>query len=42
MDSKNTIKVLDKGYARLVDSMGSDMSVVNAARVSFESESEQM
>ncbi len=29
------IKVLDKGFVRLVDHMGSDLSVVNAARVSF-------
>jgi thymidylate synthase (FAD) len=29
------IKVLDRGFVRLVDMMGSDLSVVNAARVSF-------
>lgn len=29
------INVLDKGYVRLVDSMGSDLSVVNSARVSY-------
>lgn len=29
------INVLDKGFVALVDSMGSDLSVVNAARVSF-------
>ena len=28
-------KVLDKGYVRLVDCMGSDLSVVNSARVSY-------
>lgn len=27
--------VLDKGYVRLVDTMGSDLSVVNSARVSY-------
>ncbi|WP_191556597.1 FAD-dependent thymidylate synthase [Metabacillus idriensis] len=27
--------VLDKGYVRLVDAMGSDLSVVNSARVSY-------
>ena len=27
--------VLDKGYVRLVDVMGSDLTVVNAARVSY-------
>lgn len=32
-------KVLDKGYVRLVDKMGSDLSIVNAARVSFDKES---
>jgi thymidylate synthase (FAD) len=32
------INVLDKGYVRLVDSMGSDLSVVNAARVSYDKE----
>lgn len=30
--------VLDKGYVRLVDSMGDDRSVVNAARASFAKE----
>ncbi len=29
------IKVLDKGFVKLIDHMGSDLSVVNAARVSF-------
>jgi len=29
------IQVLDKGFVRLIDHMGSDLSVVNAARVSF-------
>lgn len=33
------IDVLDKGYVRLVDVMGNDLSVVNAARVSFAKES---
>lgn len=33
------IDVLDKGFVRLVDVMGSDLSVVNAARISFASES---
>lgn len=28
-------KILDKGYVRLVDVMGSDLSVVNSARVSY-------
>ena len=29
------VNVLDKGYVRLNDVMGNDLSVVNAARVSF-------
>ncbi len=29
------IQVLNKGFVRLIDHMGSDLSVVNAARVSF-------
>lgn len=29
------ISILDKGYVRLVDHMGSDLTVVNSARVSF-------
>ena len=33
------IEVLDKGYVRLVDSMGDDLSIVNAARVSYDKES---
>jgi thymidylate synthase (FAD) len=33
------INVLDKGYVRLVDTLGSDLSVVNAARVSYDKES---
>ncbi len=36
------VNVLDKGYVRLVDQMGSDLSVVNAARVSFDKESKEM
>lgn len=36
------VKVLDKGYVRLIDHMGSDLSFVNAARASFAKESEVM
>ncbi len=32
------INVLDHGFVRLVDSMGSDLSVVRAARVSYDAE----
>lgn len=35
-------KVLDKGYIRLVDKMGSDLTVVNAARVSYDKESNEL
>ena len=34
------ISVLDKGHVHLVDYMGNDLMVVNAARVSFAKESE--
>ena len=34
----NKIDVLDHGFVRLVDSMGSDLSVVRAARVSYNEE----
>jgi thymidylate synthase (FAD) len=40
IDSKS-IKVLDKGYIRLVDTLGDDLSVVNAARVSYDKESKE-
>lgn len=36
---ESNIKVLDHGYVRLVDTLGSDLSVVNAARVSYDKES---
>lgn len=39
MESK--IKVLDDGYVRLVDTLGSDLSIVNAARVSYDKESSE-
>lgn len=34
--------ILDKGYVRLVDSMGSDLTIVNAARASYAKESLEM
>lgn len=37
----NRVDVLDKGYVRLVDTLGSDLSVVNAARVSYDKEVEE-
>ena len=33
--SENEIQVLDRGFVQLVDCMGGDLSVVNAARVSY-------
>lgn len=36
------ILVLDKGYVRLVDTLGNDLSIVNAARVSYDKESEEL
>lgn len=38
-EGADSITVLDNGYVRLVDYMGSDLSVVNAARASFARES---
>lgn len=35
-------EVLDKGYVRLVDVLGSDLTPVNAARVSYDKESSEM
>jgi thymidylate synthase (FAD) len=35
-----SINVLDKGYVRLVDTLGDDLSVVNAARVSYDKEND--
>ena len=36
------IDVLDQGYVRLVDTMGDDLSVANAARVSYDKQSNEM
>jgi thymidylate synthase (FAD) len=41
-ESVDKINVLDKGYVRIVDTMGDDLSVVNAARVSYDKESDEM
>ncbi|MCR8644408.1 FAD-dependent thymidylate synthase [Paenibacillus sp. N1-5-1-14] len=38
----NIVQVLDKGYVRLVNHMGSDLTVVNAARVSYAKESSEL
>ncbi len=43
METKdNVIEVLGNGYVRLVDCMGTDLSVVNAARASFAKESQEL
>lgn len=38
----NKLEVLDKGYVILHDVMGSDLTVVNAARTSYDDKSEEM
>jgi thymidylate synthase (FAD) len=38
----NKIDVLDNGYVRLVDVMGSDLTVANSARVSYDKESKEL
>jgi thymidylate synthase (FAD) len=42
MNVGKTLEVLDLGYVRLIDVMGSDLSVVNAARASFAKESDTL
>lgn len=37
--TQNTVQVLDHGFVQYVDHLGSDLTVVNAARVSFNKES---
>jgi thymidylate synthase (FAD) len=39
---ENTLRVLDHGFVRLEDSMAHDLSVVNAARVSFARHKDEM
>lgn len=39
---ENTVRVLDHGFVRLDDAMATDLSVVNAARVSFARRKEEM
>ena len=41
VDPTPVVKVLDKGYVRLIDSMGTDLNVVNAARASYDKESKE-
>jgi thymidylate synthase (FAD) len=39
-ENEMKIEILDKGHVQYMDHMGSDLTVVNAARVSFDKESE--
>lgn len=41
-EDTEVISVLENGYVRLIDVMGSDLSVVNAARASFAKESKEL
>jgi thymidylate synthase (FAD) len=38
----NMIHVLDRGYVRLVDHLGTDLTVANSARVSYAKESKEL
>lgn len=40
-EQQKIIEVLDKGYVRIIDVLGSDLAVVNAARASYAKESEE-
>jgi thymidylate synthase (FAD) len=42
MSENQMINVLDNGYVRLVNVMGSDLTVVNSARVSYDKESKEL
>lgn len=42
MESMTRFDVLDKGFVELVDKMGDDLTVVNAARVSVGKTSEKL
>lgn len=41
VDKDNVVWVLDNGYVRLADFMGTDLSVINAARASFQKEHQE-
>jgi thymidylate synthase (FAD) len=41
-ENKKKIKVLDKGHVEYVSHMGDDLTVVNAARVSFDNHKEEL
>lgn len=42
MNEQRMINVLDNGYVRLVNVMGSDLTVANSARVSYDKESKEL
>ena len=42
IDKDYTVECLDHGFVRLIDWMGSDLTVVNAARVSFNKRSKEL
>ena len=42
MSQTEKVQVLDKGFVELIDTFGDDLTVVNAARVSFHKESNTM
>ncbi len=42
MATSEKVQVLDKGFVELIDTFGDDLTVVNAARVSFHKESNTM
>lgn len=42
LDRKDMKPVLDKGYVRLIDHMGDDLRVINAAKASFARSDEEM
>lgn len=42
MENFSKIDVLNQGYVRLVETMGNDLSVANAARVSYDKQSNEM
>jgi hypothetical protein len=42
IDKNYTVECLDHGFVRLIDWMGSDLTVVNAARVSFNKRKDEL
>jgi thymidylate synthase (FAD) len=42
LKGKPAVNVLDRGYVRLIDSMGTDLTVANSARVSYDKQADDM